>query len=95
MCVLLLPSCNHPNSLSVSKLTPPQMIPLPPPTLAAMWRVLGRYTFSAVHGGFPGLDIEGEDVKKRVWESMGIQIGAEGWQEGSGFAEEFRLMAPP
>ncbi|KFY87102.1 hypothetical protein V500_07185 [Pseudogymnoascus sp. VKM F-4518 (FW-2643)] len=73
----------------------PNMIPLPPPTLAAMWRVLGRYTFTAVHGGFPGLDIEGEDVKKRVWESMGIQIEAEGWQEGSGFAEEFRLMAPP
>lgn len=81
-------------ALKLQTNNPPQMIPLPPPTLAAMWRVLCRYTFSAVHGGFPGLDIEGEDVKKRVWESMGIQIGAEGWQEGSGFAEEFRLVVP-
>lgn len=93
MCVLLLPSCN-PNSPSGSKLTPPQMIPLPPYTLASMWRILSQYTFSAVHGGFPGLDIEAEDVKKRVWESMGIQVGAEGWQGGEGFVEEFRLVAP-
>ncbi|KAL5345767.1 hypothetical protein ACLOAV_009521 [Pseudogymnoascus australis] len=72
----------------------PNMIPLSPPTLASMWRILTRYEFTAVHAGFPGLDIEGEDVKKRVWESMGIQIGAEGWNAGRGFAEEFRLMAP-
>lgn len=70
-----------------------QMIPLSPPTIAAMWRILSRYTFTAVHGGFPGLDIEGEDVKKRVWESMGIQVGAEG-HNGEGFAEEFMLMVP-
>lgn len=69
------------------------MIPLSPPTIAAMWRILSRYTFTAVHGGFPGLDIEGEDVKKRVWESMGIQVGAEG-RNGEGFAEEFMLMVP-
>ncbi|OBT55155.1 hypothetical protein VE04_05196 [Pseudogymnoascus sp. 24MN13] len=56
----------------------PNMIPLPPRALASMWRVLSRYSFTAVHGGFPGLDIEDDDVKKRVWESMGIQVGAEG-----------------
>lgn len=76
------------------KLTTPKMIPLPPPTLASMWRVLTRYEFTAVHAAFPGLDIEDTDVKKRVWESMGMQIGAEGWNAGRGFAEEFRLMAP-
>ncbi|KFX97006.1 hypothetical protein O988_05055 [Pseudogymnoascus sp. VKM F-3808] len=73
----------------------PNMIPLPPPTLASMWRILGRYNFTAVHGGFPGLDIESKDVKKRVWESMGIQVGAErGGDGGELFAEEFGLMFP-
>ncbi|ELR09958.1 hypothetical protein GMDG_00716 [Pseudogymnoascus destructans 20631-21] len=48
-----------------------------------------RVRFTAVHGGFPGLDIEDEDVKKRVWESMGIQVGAEAGDRGVGFAEEF------
>lgn len=69
------------------------MIPLPPPTLAAMWRVMNRYTFSAVHGGFPGLDIESADVKRRVWESMAIQVGAEG-HDGGHFAKEFGLKGP-
>ncbi|KFY15877.1 hypothetical protein V492_01707, partial [Pseudogymnoascus sp. VKM F-4246] len=72
----------------------PNMIPLPPSTLASMWRILSRYNFTAVHGGFPGLDIEDEDMKSRVWESMGLQIGAEGWQGGGGFAEQFGLAAP-
>lgn len=70
------------------------MIPLPPRALASMWRVLSRYSFTAVHGGFPGLDIEDDDVKKRVWESMGIQVGAEGGDGGVAFAEAFGLMAP-
>ena len=69
------------------------MIPLPPPTLAAMWRILNRYSFSAVHGGFPGLDIEGADVKRRVWESMAIQVWAEG-HDGASFAREFGLVGP-
>ncbi|OBT70071.1 hypothetical protein VE03_00618 [Pseudogymnoascus sp. 23342-1-I1] len=43
----------------------PNMIPLPPPTLASMWRILSRYEFNTVHAGFPGLDIEDENVKKR------------------------------
>lgn len=69
------------------------MIPLPPSSLAAMWRVLARYSFSAAHGGFPGLDIEGPGVKRRVWESMAIQVGAEG-HDGGSFAAEFGLMGP-
>ncbi|OAF58407.1 hypothetical protein VC83_06361 [Pseudogymnoascus destructans] len=52
-----------------------------------------RVRFTAVHGGFPGLDIEDEDVKKRVWESMGIQVGAEAGDRGVGFAEEFGFGA--
>ncbi|OBT93146.1 hypothetical protein VE01_09186 [Pseudogymnoascus verrucosus] len=72
----------------------PNMIPLPPRALASMWRVLSRYSFTAVHAGFPGLDIEDDDVKKRVWESMGIQVGAEGGDGGVAFAEAFGLMAP-
>lgn len=82
----------HP-SQTIANPTPPQMIPLPPPVLASMWRILSRHTFSAVHGGFPGLDIEGEDVKQRVWESMGIQVNAEG-RDVDWFADEFRLAAP-
>lgn len=56
----------------------PNMIPLPPKTLASMWSVLKDLDFNATYGGFPSLDIESADVKERVLESMAIQVGHEG-----------------
>jgi len=56
----------------------PNMIPLPPDTLAEMWSVLKNADFTSTHGAFVGTDIESPEVKGRVLESMQIQIRAEG-----------------
>jgi glyoxylase-like metal-dependent hydrolase (beta-lactamase superfamily II) len=55
----------------------PNMIPLGPDAIWGMWRVLKRYEFKSTHGAFLGLDIEAEDVKRRVLESMQIQVRRE------------------
>lgn len=66
----------------------PNMIPLPPDDIAAMWEVLHKYTFRSTHGAFMGQDIDDEDaegkegqgeVRRRVLESMKIQVRAMGW----------------
>lgn len=57
----------------------PNMIPLPPDKIAAMWRILERHEFRSTHGAFMGQDMEDEEIRKRVLESMQIQIRAMGW----------------
>ena len=52
----------------------PNMIPLSPTELASMWKALSTIEFTAVHGGFAGLDVEGPDTKERVLESMAMQV---------------------
>lgn len=60
----------------------PNMIPLPPDELAAMWKVLEKHDFRSTHGAFMGQDIEDKDgIKKRVLESMQIQVRAMGWSD--------------
>lgn len=60
----------------------PNMIPLPPDDLAAMWKVLEKHDFRSTHGAFMGHDIEDKDgIKKRVLESMQIQVKAMGWPD--------------
>lgn len=60
----------------------PNMIPLPPDELAAMWKVLEKHEFRSTHGAFMGHDIEDRDgIKKRVLESMQIQVKAMGWPD--------------
>ncbi|GKU02760.1 metallo-beta-lactamase family protein [Fusarium langsethiae] len=51
----------------------PNFIPLGVDEMARMWRALKDVEFTATHGGFMGMDIEHEDVKGRVLESMKIQ----------------------
>jgi hypothetical protein len=41
--------------------------------MARMWLALKDVEFNATYGGFMGMDIENEDVKGRVLESMKIQ----------------------
>lgn len=53
----------------------PNFIPLGVGEMARMWGILKGYEFGATHGGFMGMDIESEDVKGRVLESMKIQAG--------------------
>lgn len=62
----------------------PNMIPLPPKELTRMWGVLRKYGWRSTHGAFVGADIVGNDegeMKKRVLESMQIQV------KGMGYAE--------
>ncbi|KAI9792127.1 MAG: hypothetical protein M1835_008058 [Candelina submexicana] len=59
----------------------PNMIPLPPSDIQNIWRALKSWDFHETYGAFRGMDIRHEDVKKRVLESMKIQIKAEGHPE--------------
>ncbi|KAI1363894.1 beta-lactamase-like protein [Xylaria arbuscula] len=55
----------------------PNMIPLAPAEIERMWTVLKRCEFRSTHGAFVGMDIVGKtpaDMKRRVLESMQIQI---------------------
>ncbi|KAF2234465.1 hypothetical protein EV356DRAFT_151623 [Viridothelium virens] len=56
----------------------PNMIPLPPSAMHAMWKMLKSLDFDSTHGAFVGMDIRSNDVKKRVLESMKIQTRGEG-----------------
>lgn len=59
----------------------PNMIPLPPDEIAAMWKVLEKHEFRSTHGAFMGQDIEDNEIKKRVLESMQIQVRGMGWHD--------------
>ena len=59
----------------------PNMIPLSADEILRMWKILRNYHFKAAHGLFPGWDIEDENLKARVLESMQIQIRAMGHGE--------------
>ncbi|RGP61044.1 hypothetical protein FLONG3_10663 [Fusarium longipes] len=53
----------------------PNFIPLGVDEMARMWRLLKDVEFTATHGAFNGMEIEHDDVKARVLESMKIQAG--------------------
>ncbi|KAK5637225.1 hypothetical protein RRF57_012937 [Xylaria bambusicola] len=69
----------------------PNMIPLAPDALEAMWAVLKGYEFGSTHGAFPGMDIvkTPREMKKRVLESMQIQIRYSGHGEHAMLKESF------
>lgn len=47
----------------------PNMIPLSPNEIEAILSVLDTVEFSSTHGAFPGMDVSGGNVKKRLLES--------------------------
>lgn len=55
------------------------MIPLPPSAIQAMWNAIKSYDFDTTHGGFTGMDVRDKGLKKRLLDSMKIQIRGEGW----------------
>jgi hypothetical protein len=55
------------------------MIPLPPKEIGEMWKAIKPFDFESTHGAFVGLDVRDKNVKKRVLESMKIQVNAMGW----------------
>ncbi len=66
----------------------PNMIPLSADEIARMWSILRRYDFKSAHGLLQGWDIEDENLKTRVLESMHIQIKAMGHAEHPLLREE-------
>ncbi|KAF2836313.1 hypothetical protein M501DRAFT_997067 [Patellaria atrata CBS 101060] len=59
----------------------PNMIPLPPPEIARIWTAIQGYNFDTTHGAFSGMDIRDPNVKKRILDSMKIQVQGEGHEQ--------------
>lgn len=63
------------------------MIPLSPEEIVGMWDVLKGYEFSSTHGAFVGTEVKDggggseKGVKKRVLESMQIQVRYMGYKD--------------
>ncbi|EAA34617.1 hypothetical protein GE21DRAFT_313 [Neurospora crassa] len=66
----------------------PNMIPLSADEIARMWGILKKYDFKSTHGLMLGQDIEDVNVKKRVLESVQIQLKMMGVKEHTIFSEE-------
>lgn len=66
----------------------PNMIPLSPADISRMWTVLSGHAFKSTHGAFPGHDVEDGDIKRRVLESMQIQVRGMGWTDHALLAVE-------
>jgi len=71
----------------------PNMIPLSADEVAGMWTVLKNHDFESTHGAFVGTEMKDgtngskTGVKKRVLESMQIQVTRMGWK-GHAFLNE-------
>lgn len=65
----------------------PNMIPLSPYTIGRMWSVLKHHEFESTHGAFIGTDVRdgsggsSASVKRRVLDSMQIQVQMMGWRD--------------
>lgn len=57
----------------------PNFIPLSADVIHRMWGILKNYDFRATHSIFEGIDIEDEEVKAKVLESMKFQTRAMGF----------------
>lgn len=59
----------------------PNMIPLPPDAINNIWQAIKPFDFDTTHGAFLGMDVRDEKLKERMFDSMKIQVKAEGWKE--------------
>ncbi len=58
----------------------PNMIPLPPNTIFDMWKAIAPFSFNTTHGPFISIDVRDKALKKRMLESMQIQVRTGGWK---------------
>ena len=56
------------------------MIPLPPDDIMRIWRAIRPFEFDTTHGAFVGMDVRDKELKRRMLESMKIQVRGEGWE---------------
>ena len=59
----------------------PNMIPLPPGQILQIWNAIKSFNFDSTLGAFNSMEVRDADVKKRIVESMKIQVRGEGWEE--------------
>jgi hypothetical protein len=65
----------------------PNMIPLSVDEISNMWKVLKSHEFESTHGAFVGVEVRdgtngsNSGVKRRVLESMQIQVRRMGWKD--------------
>ena len=65
----------------------PNMIPLKPSEIVAIWDLLKNYKFTSTHGAFLNMDVydgyggSQRSVKGRVLDSMQIQVEHMGWED--------------
>jgi len=78
----LSPPTRQPGTTSYSFMwSIPNMIPLSPSQIMGIWKALQPFDFEVTYGGFTGQDVRDPDVKKRVLESMQIQVKSSGHPE--------------
>lgn len=59
----------------------PNMIPLSADDIAKMWSVLKPWNFTSTYGAFNNLTVHDKDIKKRILESMKIQVKHMGYAD--------------
>ena len=57
------------------------MIPLPPSDIMKMWQAIKPFGFDTTYGAFVGMDVRDKELKRRMLESMKIQVRGEGWEK--------------
>ena len=57
------------------------MIPLPPDQILQIWKAIESFDFDTTLGAFNTMDVRDKEMKKRLLESMKIQVRGEGWKE--------------
>lgn len=59
------------------------MIPLSPEKIHGIWKALKPFQFTATYGGFPGQNVQREDLKEVILESMKIFLKTAGHYEAA------------
>ena len=67
----------------------PNMIPLPPAKIHAIWKALKPFDFDTTYGGFPGQNVTRKDLKRQVLESMKTFLRIGGHESAGVFEETY------
>lgn len=67
----------------------PNMIPLPPAKIHAIWKALRPFDFDATYGGFLGQNVSRSGLKGEVLESMKVFLRVGGHESAGVFGEEW------
>lgn len=66
----------------------PNMIPLPPPKIHAIWNAIKDLEYDTSYGNFYGMTVHDQELKQRTLFSMKAQVRAQGYENHPLLAEE-------